>query len=144
MLYCAASVTRVVLTLNLVDEPEPPAAPWPFVLQVRRNARPWVLAPTTTGPWPGRPESCVCEPPDVRLLHDPFGRCLPWCGSWPWLRLSGADRCVRQAQDNERALPTLLASGAGGCWTAGNPCGLGECCMAWCSPQRCVAAGGWI
>ena len=38
---CAGSVTRVVLTLNQHGEADPVdlAAPWPFTLQVRRNAR---------------------------------------------------------------------------------------------------------
>ncbi len=110
-LHCAASVTRVVLTLNLVDEPEPPAAPWPFVLQVRRNARPLGFGANHNRALAGATESCVCVlNPDVRLLHDPFRALLalvrqPAVGCAYPVQI---DACG-QAQDNERALPTLLA-----------------------------------
>lgn len=110
-LYCAASVTRVVLTLNLADEPAPPARPWPFALQLRRNARPLGFGANHNRALAGADEPCVCVlNPDVRLLCDPFDALLtlarqPAVGCAYPVQVDAAGR----VQDSERTLPTLAA-----------------------------------
>ncbi|QEA13249.1 glycosyltransferase [Comamonas flocculans] len=111
--HCAHSVARVVLTLNLPDEPEPvaPDVAWPFALQLRRNTRPRGFGANHNRALADVAEPFVCVlNPDVRLAADPFA---PLCAlaagqgvgaAYP-RQLDGQGR----VQDSERALPTPLA-----------------------------------
>ncbi len=128
---CAASVTRVVLTLN-VPEPPPqaPAHGWPFTLEVRHNARPLGFGQQPQpGPGPGyrgfrvraQPRRCACALMGLIL----------------WRRWS--------AQHTRRvwAAPTHCKwTPKGGCKTASAPC------PRWlrCGSGACVgaASSGWI
>ena len=70
--HCAASVTRVVLTLN-IPEPQPaPVAPpggWPFALQLVHNAAPLGFGANHNRALADAPERFVCVlNPDVLLL----------------------------------------------------------------------------
>lgn len=72
--HCSASVTRVVLTLN-VPEPETPfAAPpngWPFILQILRNAAPLGFGANHNQALAGAQERFVCVlNPDVQLMSE--------------------------------------------------------------------------
>ncbi|MFC7207179.1 glycosyl transferase [Comamonas endophytica] len=69
---CGASVSRVVLTLN-IPEPDlllaPPPGGWPFALQLVRNAAPLGFGANHNRALAGAPERFVCVlNPDVQLL----------------------------------------------------------------------------
>lgn len=69
---CGASVTRVVLTLNIPEPETAYAAPpggWPFALQLVRNAAPLGFGTNHNRALAGAPERFVCVlNPDVQLL----------------------------------------------------------------------------
>jgi GT2 family glycosyltransferase len=110
--WCAASVARVVLTLNLPGEPAP-AAPqgWPFALEVRRNRNSLGFGANHNRALAGAPEPFVCVlNPDVRLQGDALAALLvlaarPGVGCAYPLQVDAAGR----VQDSERALPTPAA-----------------------------------
>lgn len=67
---CSATVSRVVLTLN-VPEAEPQGCDWPFVLDVRRNLRPLGFGANHNAALESATEAFVCVlNPDVELLDD--------------------------------------------------------------------------
>ena len=107
---CAGSVTRVVLTLNQHGEADPVdlAAPWPFTLQVRRNARALGFGANHNRALDGAQEPFVgVLNPDVRLATDPFAALValagePGVGAAYPLQLDAQGR----VQDSERAWPT--------------------------------------
>lgn len=111
---CSAGVvTRVVLTLNLPGEPDPvdAHAPWPFALQLRRNARARGFGANHNRALEGSGEAMVCVlNPDVRLTSDPFvalteRASAAGVGAAYPRQLDAQGR----VQDSERALPTPLA-----------------------------------
>ncbi len=106
-------VTRVVLTLNLADEPVPADlnGGWPFVLQVRRNVRPLGFGANHNRALADAREPFVCVlNPDVRLVDDPFATLVAQAGR---KGVGAAYPLQRDAQgslqDSERALPTPMA-----------------------------------
>jgi len=112
---CAASVARVVLTLNLPEAPPcAPAAGWPFALELRRNAHPAGFGTNHNRALAGAQEAFVCVlNPDVALHPDgadPFAALVQAAGTrgagcaYP-LQVDAQGR----VQDSERALPTLVA-----------------------------------
>lgn len=111
---CSAGVvTRVVLTLNLPGEPDPveTGAPWPFVLQLRRNARSRGFGANHNQALRDADEAFVCVlNPDVRLPDDPFADLTRLAGA---PGVGAAYPLQRDAQgrlcDSERALPTPRA-----------------------------------
>jgi GT2 family glycosyltransferase len=106
-------VTRVVLTLNLPGEPAPadPTDRWPFVLQVRRNARPLGFGANHNRALAGAQEPWVCVlNPDVRLADDPFAGLIAQAGGAGVGAAYPLQRDARgRLQDSERALPTPMA-----------------------------------
>lgn len=103
-------VARVVLTQNL-PEPAPaaPAGGWPFVLELRRNARPQGFSANHNAAlaWASEPYLCVLNP-DVHLQDgNPFPallRALAHSGAGlAYPRQVDADGAV---QDSEREVPT--------------------------------------
>jgi len=111
---CSAGVvTRVVLTLNAPGEPDPvdAGAPWPFALQVRRNARARGFGANHNRALEGAREAFVgVLNPDVRLSADPFAALMqqagaPGVGAAYPLQIDAEGR----VQDSERALPTPRA-----------------------------------
>ena len=110
---CAGSVTRVVLTLNQHGEADPVdlAAPWPFKLEVRRNAQPLGFGANHNRALERASESFVCVlNPDVRLAADPFAALValasePGVGAAYPLQMDVQGR----VQDSERAWPTPVA-----------------------------------
>lgn len=112
---CAASVARVVLTLNLPEAPPcAPATGWPFALELRRNAHPAGFGTNHNRALAGAQEAFVCVlNPDVALHPDgadPFAALVQAAGTrgagcaYP-LQVDAQGR----VQDSERALPTLVA-----------------------------------
>lgn len=108
--YCAGSVGRVVLTLNLPqDAPVAPPGGWPFVLDVRENTVPAGFSANHNRALHGATEPYVCIlNPDVALDGtDPFvGLIVAASGpdvgcAYPY-QMDAAGR----PQDCERALPT--------------------------------------
>lgn len=110
---CKGSVTRVVLTFN-IPEPSPPEPEggWPFVLDIRRNARPLGFGANHNRALAGAPEPffAVINPDIAFIETDPF----------PALRRAASERGVGCAypeqvdghgvpQDAERELPTPWA-----------------------------------
>ncbi|WP_313311743.1 glycosyltransferase [Pulveribacter sp.] len=113
---CAGSVTRVVLTLNQSGEslPFPEDQPWPFALQLRRNARPLGFGANHNRALAGADEAFVCVlNPDVRLQSQAGDAmavlmavaCRPGVGCAYPVQVDGQGR----VQDSERALPTPAA-----------------------------------
>ena len=114
---CAGSALRVVLTQNLPEPvPEPPVSGWPFVLDVRCNAKPAGFGGNHNRALDGATEPWVCVlNPDVRLrspspANDPFPALLraaaqPGVGCVYPQQVDGEGHL----QDSERALPTPLA-----------------------------------
>lgn len=111
--FSAATVARVVLTLNLPEAPpQAPAAGWPFVLQIVRNARPLGFGANHNRALSGTTEPFVCVlNPDVH-----------WGGADPLAAMVQAAAqvgvgCAYPAQfdeagnrqDSERVLPTPMA-----------------------------------
>lgn len=111
----AGRISRVVLTLNQLDEPAPPIDPaWPFLLEVRRNPRPLGFGANHNRALADAREACVCVlNPDVRLppnVSDPFAALMsaavePQTGCAYPAQLDDMGRL----QDSERALPTPRA-----------------------------------
>lgn len=111
--FSHATVTRVVLTLNLPGEVLPvPDGPLPFTLQVRRNDRPLGFGANHNRALRGATEPCVCVlNPDIRLgAGDPFAALMATA------QQSGVGSAYPQQvdedghpQDSERALPTPAA-----------------------------------
>lgn len=111
--FSAATVSRVVLTLNLPEaEPQAPSGGWPFVLHIMRNAHPLGFGANHNRALSGATEPFVCVlNPDVRWDGcDPFGPMVQAAAragvgcSYP-AQLDEA----RSWQDSERALPTPVA-----------------------------------
>lgn len=111
--FSAATVSRVVITLNQPEaEPQAPAAGWPFVLQVVRNAHPLGFGANHNRALAGAAEPFVCVlNPDVRWDRcDPLESMVlaaaqPGVGcSYP-AQFDGAGN----RQDHERSLPTPSA-----------------------------------
>lgn len=111
--FSSATVARVVLTLNQPEaEPLAPAAGWPFVLQVVRNAHPLGFGANHNRALAGATEPFVCVlNPDVRWDRcDPLEAMVlaaaqPGVGcSYPAQFDDAGNR-----QDSERALPTPMA-----------------------------------
>lgn len=108
--FCAGSVERVVLTLNLPEsEPEAPVKGWPFILQVRHNAVPLGFGANHNRALAGASELFVCVlNPDVELSgSDPFAAlvqaaALPGMGCAYPVQLNARG----ELQDSERELPT--------------------------------------
>lgn len=109
-----ATVTRVVLTLNLPEpDPAPPQGGWPFALQILRNTQPAGFGSNHNQALHGATESFVCIlNPDVALLgpDDPFAALVhtaaqlgTGCAYPVQLDAQG------QVQDSERTLPTPTA-----------------------------------
>lgn len=106
-------VERVVLTLNAPQpDPMPPQGGWPFVFEVRRNARPDGFSANHNRALVGGAEPFVCIlNPDVALCDaDPFTALvrvasLPGVGCAYPVQLDAQGR----KQDSERALPTPTA-----------------------------------
>lgn len=86
--YSAATVTRVVLTLNQPEaEPQAPSGGWPFALHIVRNAHPAGFGANHNRALMGAMEPFVCVlNPDVR-----------WYGGTPWKHWSGQRRSPRWA-----------------------------------------------
>lgn len=109
----APPVSRVVLTLNMPGEEPPPAAqPWPFRLEVRRNAHPLGFGTNHNRALQDAAEPCFCVlNPDVRLCGaDPFGPMAAAAlqagvGAVYPVQVDAQGR----VQDSERALPTPAA-----------------------------------
>ena len=111
--FSAATVSRVVLTLNQPEaEPQAPAAGWPFVLQIVRNARPLGFGANHNRALSGATEPFVCVlNPDVR-----WGGCDPLEPMVQGAARTGVG-CSYPGQvdesgnwqDSERALPTPMA-----------------------------------
>ncbi|WP_270174898.1 MULTISPECIES: glycosyltransferase [unclassified Diaphorobacter] len=109
----AASVSRVVLTLNLPEtEPLPPDGGWPFVLQINNNIHPSGFGANHNRALAGAAEPFVCVlNPDVELTGgDPFAA-LVQAAATPGVGCSypvqfDAQGCL---QDSERELPTPWA-----------------------------------
>lgn len=108
--FCAGSVERVVLTLNL-PEPEPamPVKGWPFILQVRHNAVPLGFGANHNRALAGASEPFVCIlNPDVEMSgSDPFAALVKTAA----LLRTGCAYPVQLnahgvSQDSERELPT--------------------------------------
>lgn len=108
------SVTRVVLTLNVPEDETilREVGTLPFVLQLRRNARPLGFGVNHNRALRDATEDCVCVlNPDVRFEgSDPFLELVetalrPPVGCAYPLQVDEAGR----VQDSERALPTLAA-----------------------------------
>ena len=111
--YSAATVTRVVLTLNQPEaEPQAPSGGWPFALHIVRNAHPAGFGANHNRALMGAMEPFVCVlNPDVRWYGgDPLEALVraaaqPSVGcSYP-AQYDGAGN----RQDSERALPTPQA-----------------------------------
>ena len=111
--FCAGSVTRVVLTLNLPEaEPLAPAQGWPFILQLRRNVVPLGFGTNHNRALADASEHFVCVlNPDVALAgQDPFAAlvqvaALPGTGCAYPVQLDDQGKL----QDSERELPTPWA-----------------------------------
>lgn len=111
--FSAATVSRVVLTLNRPEaEPQAPAAGWPFVLQILRNAHPLGFGANHNRALSGASEPFVCVlNPDVRWEGaDPLGAMVQAAAqagvgcAYPAQLDDAGNR-----QDSERALPTPMA-----------------------------------
>lgn len=112
--FSAATVARVVLTLNLPEAPpQAPEGGWPFLLHIVHNEQPLGFGANHNRALRDATEPFVCVlNPDVRWAHvDPLG---------PMVRVAAARSdvgCVYPAQldgsgrkqDSERALPTPMA-----------------------------------
>lgn len=72
--FCGASVTRVVLTLNIPEPslpPSPPEGGWPFALDVVRNAQPQGFGANHNRALAAAEEAGICIlNPDVVLLSE--------------------------------------------------------------------------
>ena len=111
--FSAATVSRVVLTLNRPEaEPQAPAAGWPFVLQILRNAHPLGFGANHNRALSGASEPFVCVlNPDVRWEGaDPLGAMVQAAAqagvgcAYPAQLDDAGNR-----QDSERSLPTPMA-----------------------------------
>lgn len=112
------SLQRVVITLNLPDEPAPRVdAAWPFAVQILRNLRPQGFGANHNQALAGAAESCVgIFNPDVRLLPTVSGEddpltALVSAASQPGVGCAypmqvDEEGCI---QDSERAIPSPLA-----------------------------------
>lgn len=109
----AGVVTRVVLTLNIPEQPECPfAGDWPFVLELRVNAHPLGFGQNHNAALGDATEDFLCVlNPDVGLQGaDPFSALMHAAAE-------GEEGCAYpiqvdaqgRIQDSERALPTPLA-----------------------------------
>lgn len=106
----ASAVQRVVLTLNLPEpEPAPPPGGWPFLLQIRHNARPAGFGTNHNRALAAADEPfvCVLNPDVVLSASDPFAALvqaarLPGTGCAYPAQLDEQGRL----QDSERELPT--------------------------------------
>lgn len=111
--FSAATVTRVVLTLNQPEAaPQAPPQGWPFELQIVHNARPLGYGTNHNRALAGATEPFVCVlNPDVRWVGgDPLGGMVgaaaqPGVGCAYPAQYDG----VGNRQDSERALPTPRA-----------------------------------
>ena len=110
----AASVSRVVLTLNLPEaEPAAPPGGWPFALDIVRNPQPLGFGANHNQALAGAAERFVCVlNPDVQLCAGPEplaalvqAAAQPGAGCAYPEQLSAAG----QLQDSERELPTPRA-----------------------------------
>ena len=111
--FSAATVARVVLTLNLPEAlPEAPAGGWPFVLQVVHNAHPWGFGANHNHALQGATEPFVCVlNPDVQWAGcDPLGA-LVEAAARAGVGCAYPVQCdaAGHPQDSERALPTPVA-----------------------------------
>lgn len=111
--FSAATVSRVVLTLNLPEaEPQMPVGGWPFALQIVRNPRPLGFGANHNRALSGATEPFVCVlNPDVGLKRgDPF-EALVQAAAQPGVGCAYPEQfdANGQVQDSERALPTPLA-----------------------------------
>ena len=106
-----STVRRVVLTLNLPEaEPLPPAGGWPFVLEIRHNAKPLGFGANHNRALAGAAEPFVCVlNPDIELVGDgdPFAALvqaaeLPGVGCAYPVQVDA----LGHLQDSERELPT--------------------------------------
>lgn len=109
----SATVRRVIVTLNRPEAaPLPPAAGWPFALELRCNRRPLGFGANHNRALAGAAEPFVCVlNPDVALTGaDPFAALLrqaaaPGVGCAYPLQVDARGH----VQDSERELPTPLA-----------------------------------
>ena len=110
----AASVARVVLTLNLPEPaPAPPPGGWPFALQLLHNRKPAGFGANHNRALAGAPEALVgVLNPDVVLLAgaDPFAA-LVQVAAQPGVGCAYPVQVDAHGvvQDSERALPTPAA-----------------------------------
>ena len=110
---CAASVSRVVLTLNLPEAvPAPPPGGWPFVLEVVHNRTPAGFGANHNRALAGARERFVCVlNPDVALAgRDPLAS-LVQAAAQPGVGCAYPVQVDAHGvvQDSERALPTPAA-----------------------------------
>ncbi len=110
--FSAATVSRVLLTLNLPEaEPQAPAAGWPFVLHIVRNARPLGFGANHNRALSEVTEPFVCVlNPDVGLAGgNPFAA-LVQAAAQPGVGCAYPEQfdAHGQTQDSERALPTPM------------------------------------
>ena len=110
---CAASVSRVVLTLNLPEAvPAPPPGGWPFVLEVVHNRAPAGFGANHNRALAGARERFVCVlNPDVALAgRDPLPS-LVQAAAQPGVGCAYPVQVDAHGvvQDSERALPTPAA-----------------------------------
>ena len=110
---CAASVSRVVLTLNLPEAvPAPPPGGWPFVLEVVHNRAPAGFGANHNRALAGARERFVCVlNPDVALAgRDPLAS-LVQAAAQPGVGCAYPVQVDAHGvvQDSERALPTPAA-----------------------------------
>lgn len=107
--FSAPWIQRVVLTQNLPEPaPEPDAGPWPFVVDIRRNATPQGFAANHNMALADAAEDYVCVlNPDVQWTQDPIKALLraaqaPRVGLVYPLQTDAQGR----VQDSEREVPT--------------------------------------
>lgn len=111
--HSAATVTRVILTLNIPEpDPMPPAGGWPFILQILRNPKPIGFGSNHNRALQNVQEPFICIlNPDVELTgQDPFAALIhtasqPGAGCAYPVQINPQG----QVQDSQRALPTPAA-----------------------------------